>query len=46
MGLKTSFGARNITGAEMGLPVPQSCLINGTRPSLGGALFLRLDYNY
>ncbi|MBP1628343.1 MAG: hypothetical protein H6Q00_2818 [Holophagaceae bacterium] len=45
-GLKASIGLRNITGANMGLPVPQSSLVNETLPTLGRELFLRLGYNY
>ncbi|MBP1628342.1 MAG: TonB-dependent receptor [Holophagaceae bacterium] len=45
-GLKASIGTRNITGADMGLPVPQSSLVNETLPTLGRELFLRLGYNY
>jgi len=46
LGMKTSFGARNMTDARPGFATPQSSNVNDTMPNLGREYFARLGYNF
>ncbi|MBP1628081.1 MAG: TonB-dependent receptor, partial [Holophagaceae bacterium] len=46
VGVKTSFGTRNLTEARSGYATPQSSNVNDTLPNLGREYFARLGYNF
>ncbi|WP_005033790.1 TonB-dependent receptor plug domain-containing protein [Holophaga foetida] len=46
LGMKASFGARNMTDARPGYATPQSSNVNETLPNLGREYFARLGYNF